>query len=113
VQRLGASLAAERFRHAEKNAPTWRVRRTLHGTARFQTPGVAGRNEAICRTSKSSTRRGWGRVDANHIPNYMAYRREAYPVFFKTGVYPTHTLLVVDRLVEAPLLVEAHTVAAL
>ena len=43
----------------------------------------------------------------------MAYRREAYPVFFKTGVYPTHTLLVVDRLVEAPLLVEAHTVAAL
>jgi enamine deaminase RidA (YjgF/YER057c/UK114 family) len=63
---------------------------------------------------------GWGNVvqftsylvDPADIPKYMAYRRHAYPKFFPSGVYPTHTLVVVDRLVQPGLLVEVHTVAA-
>jgi enamine deaminase RidA (YjgF/YER057c/UK114 family) len=52
-------------------------------------------------------------VNAQDIPKYMAYRAGAYPVFFPTLVYPTHTLLIINRLVRESLLVEVQAIAAL
>jgi hypothetical protein len=43
----------------------------------------------------------------------MAYRKRAFPGFFPSGAYPPNTLLIVDRLVQEPLLIEVQTVAAL
>jgi enamine deaminase RidA (YjgF/YER057c/UK114 family) len=72
-------------------------------------------------TALKSAGAGWGNVvqftsylvNAQDIPKYMAYRAGAYPGFFPSRVYPTHTLLVVSRLVREGLLVEVQTVAAL
>jgi enamine deaminase RidA (YjgF/YER057c/UK114 family) len=52
-------------------------------------------------------------VDRKFIPDYMAYRAQAYPVFFPTLVYPTHTLLIVAGLVKESLLVEVTATAVL
>lgn len=52
-------------------------------------------------------------VNAGDIPDYMSYRAKAYPVFFPDKVYPTHTLLIVNRLLQESLLVEVTTTAAL
>jgi enamine deaminase RidA (YjgF/YER057c/UK114 family) len=52
-------------------------------------------------------------VSASDIPGYMSYRAKAYPIFFPNRVFPTHTLLIVNRLVKEGLLVEVTTTAAL
>jgi enamine deaminase RidA (YjgF/YER057c/UK114 family) len=73
------------------------------------------------RSALASVGAGWGNVvqftsylvNAEDIPKYMAYRAGAYPGFFPNRVYPTHTLLVIDRLVREDLLVEVQAIAAL
>jgi len=52
-------------------------------------------------------------VHSQDIPKFMAYRLREFPRMFKSGVYPPNTLLIVDRLVQEPFLVEVQTVAAL
>ena len=52
-------------------------------------------------------------VHSQDIPKFMAYRKRAFPGFFTDGNYPPNTLLIVDRLVQEPLLIEVQTVAAL
>lgn len=64
---------------------------------------------------------GWGNVvqfttylvHSQDIPKFMAYRLREFPRLFSNGVYPPNTLLMVDRLVQEPFLVEVQTVAAL
>jgi enamine deaminase RidA (YjgF/YER057c/UK114 family) len=52
-------------------------------------------------------------VHSQDIPKFMAYRLREFPKLFPNGVYPPNTLLMVDRLVQEPYLVEVQTVAAL
>jgi enamine deaminase RidA (YjgF/YER057c/UK114 family) len=52
-------------------------------------------------------------VHSQDIPKFMDYRRRAFPGFFPDGNFPPNTLLIVDRLVQEPLLIEVQTVAAL
>jgi len=52
-------------------------------------------------------------VHAQDIPKFMAYRLREFPRLFPGGTYPPNTLLIVDRLVQEPFLVEVQTVAAL
>ncbi|MGE0563194.1 MAG: RidA family protein [Pseudolabrys sp.] len=64
---------------------------------------------------------GWGNVvqfttylvHSQDIPKFMSYRLREFPKLFPNGVYPPNTLLMVDRLVQEPFLVEVQTVAAL
>lgn len=64
---------------------------------------------------------GWGNVvefttylvHSQDIPKFMQFRLREFPRMFANGVYPPNTLLIVDRLVQEPLLVEVQTVAAL
>jgi hypothetical protein len=43
----------------------------------------------------------------------MRFRLREFPRMFPSGAYPPNTLLIVDRLVQEPLLIEVATVAAL
>ena len=43
----------------------------------------------------------------------MAFRQREFPRMFPGGAYPPNTLLMVDRLVQEPFLIEVQTVAAL
>ena len=43
----------------------------------------------------------------------MTYRLREFPRMFPTGAYPPNTLLMIDRLVMEPALIEVQTVAAL
>jgi hypothetical protein len=52
-------------------------------------------------------------VHSQDIARFMAFRLREFPSIFPSGVYPPNTLLIVDRLVQEPFLVEVHTVAAL
>jgi enamine deaminase RidA (YjgF/YER057c/UK114 family) len=52
-------------------------------------------------------------VHSQDIARFMAYRLREFPRLFPNGVYPPNTLLIVDRLVQEPLLIEVQTVAAL
>lgn len=52
-------------------------------------------------------------VGSQWIPQFMAYRLREFPGMFPDGRYPPNTLLIVDRLVQEPFLVEVQTVAAL
>jgi enamine deaminase RidA (YjgF/YER057c/UK114 family) len=52
-------------------------------------------------------------VHSQDIPRFMTYRKREFPKFFPNGAYPPNTLLMVDRLVQEPLLIEVQTVAAL
>ena len=52
-------------------------------------------------------------VHSQDIPKFMAYRLREFPKLFPSGVYPPNTLLMVDRLVQEPYLVEVQTVAAI
>lgn len=52
-------------------------------------------------------------VHSQDIPKFMAYRKRAFPTFFPDSAYPPNTLLMVDRLVQEPFLVEVKTIAAL
>ena len=64
---------------------------------------------------------GWGNVvefttylvHSQDIAKFMAYRLREFPRMFPNGAYPPNTLLMIDRLVQEPLLVEVSTVAAL
>ena len=52
-------------------------------------------------------------VHSQDIPKFMQYRLREFPRIFGNGIYPPNTLLMVDRLVKEPFLVEVQTVAAL
>ena len=52
-------------------------------------------------------------VHSQDIPKFMQWRLREFPRMFPNGVYPPNTLLIVDRLVQEPFLVEVQTVAAL
>jgi enamine deaminase RidA (YjgF/YER057c/UK114 family) len=64
---------------------------------------------------------GWGNVvqfttylvHSQDIPKFMTYRLREFPKMFANGLYPPNTLLMVDRLVQEPFLVEVQTVAAI
>lgn len=64
---------------------------------------------------------GWGNVvqfttylvHSQDIPRFMQYRLREFPRMFPDQRYPPNTLLMVDRLVQEPFLVEVQTVAAL
>ena len=63
---------------------------------------------------------GWGNVvqfttymvHSQSIPEFMSFRLREFPKMFPDGKYPPNTLLLVDRLVQEPFLVEVQTVAA-
>jgi enamine deaminase RidA (YjgF/YER057c/UK114 family) len=52
-------------------------------------------------------------VHSQDVPKFMAYRKREFPRLFPGGAYPPNTLVMVDRLVQEPFLVEVQTVAAL
>jgi enamine deaminase RidA (YjgF/YER057c/UK114 family) len=52
-------------------------------------------------------------VHSQDIPKFMAYRTREFPNLFAGGAYPPNTLLIVDRLVQEPFLIEVSAVAAL
>ena len=52
-------------------------------------------------------------VHSQDIPNFMAFRLREFPKMFPSGAYPPNTLLMIDRLVQEPLLIEVSAVAAL
>ena len=52
-------------------------------------------------------------VHSQDIAKFMAYRGREFPRMFPSGAYPPNTLLIVDRLVQEPLLIEVQAVAAL
>ena len=72
-------------------------------------------------TALKSVGAGWGNVvefttylvHSQDIPKFMAYRKREFPKFFPNGAYPPNTLLMVDRLVQEPFLVEVKAIAAL
>ncbi|MGP0094385.1 MAG: RidA family protein [Xanthobacteraceae bacterium] len=51
-------------------------------------------------------------VDAADIAKFMQFRLREFPKMFLGGAYPPNTLLIIDRLVQEPFLVEVQTVAA-
>jgi enamine deaminase RidA (YjgF/YER057c/UK114 family) len=63
---------------------------------------------------------GWGNVvqfttylvHSQDIPKFMAWRLREFPTMFPDGKYPPNTLLVIDRLVGEPYLIEVQTIAA-
>ena len=52
-------------------------------------------------------------VHSQSIPEFMTYRLREFPKMFPDGKYPPNTLLLVDRLVQEPFLVEVQTIAAI
>lgn len=52
-------------------------------------------------------------VHSQDIAKFMTYRTREFPRLFKNGAYPPNTLLMVDRLVQEPFLVEVQAIAAL
>jgi len=52
-------------------------------------------------------------VHSQDIAKFMAFRLREFPKMFANGAYPPNTLLMIDRLVQEPLLIEVATVAAL
>jgi enamine deaminase RidA (YjgF/YER057c/UK114 family) len=64
---------------------------------------------------------GWGNVvefttylvHSQDIAKFMTYRLREFPKMFANGAYPPNTLLMIDRLVQEPLLIEVSAVAAL
>jgi enamine deaminase RidA (YjgF/YER057c/UK114 family) len=52
-------------------------------------------------------------VHSQDIPKFMAYRTREFPSMFPNRAYPPNTLLMVDRLVQEPFLVEVQTIAAI
>ena len=72
-------------------------------------------------TALQSCGAGWGNVvqfttylvHSQDIPKFMAYRLREFPKMFAGGAYPPNTLLMIDRLVQEPLLIEVQATAAL
>jgi enamine deaminase RidA (YjgF/YER057c/UK114 family) len=52
-------------------------------------------------------------VHSQDIPKFMAWRLREFPKLFPDGKYPPNTLLIIDRLVGEPFLIEVQTIAAL
>ena len=52
-------------------------------------------------------------VHSQDIPKFMDFRLREFPKMFPDGKYPPNTLLMVDRLVKEPFLVEVQTIAAI
>jgi enamine deaminase RidA (YjgF/YER057c/UK114 family) len=52
-------------------------------------------------------------VHSQDIQKFMEFRKRHFPKYFANGVYPPNTLLMIDRLVQEPFLVEVQTIAAL
>ena len=52
-------------------------------------------------------------VNSQWIPRFMDYRIRNFPTMFPDGKYPPNTLLMVDRLVKEPFLVEVQAIAAI
>jgi enamine deaminase RidA (YjgF/YER057c/UK114 family) len=52
-------------------------------------------------------------VHSQDIAEFMAFRLREFPKMFRGGKYPPNTLLIVDRLVKEPFLVEVQTIAAI
>ena len=75
-------------------------------------------NIAAALTSQGA---GWGNVvefttylvHSQDIAKFMKWRLGNFPKMFANGAYPPNTLLMIDRLVQEPLLIEVSAVAAL
>ena len=52
-------------------------------------------------------------VHSQDIPKFMKFRQREFGRMFPAGAFPPNTLLMVDRLVGEPFLIEVATVAAL
>jgi enamine deaminase RidA (YjgF/YER057c/UK114 family) len=52
-------------------------------------------------------------VHSQDIPKFMEFRKRHFPGYFKDGIFPPNTLLVIDRLVQEHFLIEVQTIAAL
>ena len=52
-------------------------------------------------------------VHSHDIAGFMNYRGREFPGMFSNGAYPPNTLLIVDRLVQEPFLIEVQAIAAL
>ena len=52
-------------------------------------------------------------VHSQWIPEFMKFRLREFPNMFPNGIYPPNTLLIVDRLVQEPFLVEVQSIAAI
>lgn len=52
-------------------------------------------------------------VHSQDIPKFMAFRLREFPKMFADGKNPPNTLLMVDRLVKEPFLIEVQAIAAL
>jgi enamine deaminase RidA (YjgF/YER057c/UK114 family) len=52
-------------------------------------------------------------VHSQDIDTFMKLRAELFPTLFAGAVYPPNTLLVVDRLVKEPFLLEVEAIVAL
>ena len=52
-------------------------------------------------------------VNSQDIAKLMTYRGREFPKMFPNGAYPPNTLLIVDRLVQEPFLIEVQAIAAL
>ncbi len=52
-------------------------------------------------------------VHSQDVAKFMAYRQREFPQMFPNGAFPPNTLLIVDRLVQEPFLIEVQAVAAL
>jgi len=52
-------------------------------------------------------------VHSQDIPKFMAFRKREFPRLFPDGRYPPNTLLMIDRLVGEPFLIEVQPIAAL
>jgi enamine deaminase RidA (YjgF/YER057c/UK114 family) len=82
-----------------------------------QCTGVFGNIEQALRSAGA----GWGNVvqfttylvHSQDIPRFMKWRLAQFPAMFPNGAYPPNTLLIIDRLVQEPYLIEVQTVAAL
>jgi enamine deaminase RidA (YjgF/YER057c/UK114 family) len=52
-------------------------------------------------------------VHSQDIPKFMDFRLRNFPQMFPNRKYPPNTMLMVDRLVKEPFLVEVQTIAAI
>jgi enamine deaminase RidA (YjgF/YER057c/UK114 family) len=72
-------------------------------------------------TALNSAGADWGNVvqfttylvHSQDIPKLRNFRLREFPKMFPNGKYPPNTLLVVDRLVNEPFLIEVQTIAAI
>lgn len=52
-------------------------------------------------------------VHSQDIPRYHAWRVREFPNMFTSGIYPTNTLLIINRLVKEDFLLEVQAIAAI